>query len=180
MPLNKGYLTAKTDKESDEYDTPVEAIRPILPYIQEFAARLGRKPVIWCPFDLSTSNYVIEFQNAGYDVIYSHIDTGENFFFYEPEEPYDVIISNPPFSIKDKILERLAELDKPYAILLPLPSWQGQSRFEYLENSESIHFDKRVKFSKDGVVKGSPAFASSYLCKGFLKPNTNVWVKLRG
>ena len=119
------------------------------------------------------------FAAAGYKVLFSHIDTGENFFFYEPDEPYDIIISNPPFSIKDDILRRLEEIGKPYAILLPLPSWQGQSRFEYLKNSESIHFDKRVKFMKDGTVKNSPAFASSYLCKGFLEPNTNIWEELK-
>ena len=33
MTINKGYLTAKTDKESDEYDTPIEAITPILKYL---------------------------------------------------------------------------------------------------------------------------------------------------
>ena len=179
MPLNKGYLTAKTDKESDEYDTPVEAITPILKHLQKFSERVNHPVTIWCPFDLEKSNYVKIFAAAGYKVIYTHIDTGENFFFYEPEEPYDIIISNPPFSIKDDILKRLAEIGKPYAILLPLPSWQGHSRFKYLKNSESIHFDKRVKFIKDGAVQGSPAFASSYLCKGFLEPNTNVWEELK-
>ena len=42
---------------------------------------------------------------------------GKNFFFYEPEEHYDVIISNPPFSQKDDVLKRLYELDKPEMIL---------------------------------------------------------------
>ncbi len=179
MTINKGYLTAKTEKDSDAYDTPIEAINPILKYLQKFSERVGHQAVIWCPFDLQKSNYVKVFAAAGYEVLYSHIDTGENFFFYEPDEPYDIIISNPPFSIKDDILRRLEEIGKPYAILLPLPSWQGQSRFEYLKNSESIHFNKRVKFLKDGEVKTSPAFASSYLCKGFLEPNTNIWEELK-
>ena len=30
MRINKGYLTAKTDKASDEYYTPREAVIPIL------------------------------------------------------------------------------------------------------------------------------------------------------
>lgn len=59
------------------------------------------------------------FQNEGYQVIHSHIDEGKNFFFYEPDE-YDIIISNPPFSIKDDIIKHLYELSKPYAILLPI------------------------------------------------------------
>ena len=37
-------------------------------------------------------------------VIYTHIDKGYNFFYYEPDK-YDIIISNPPFSCKDDILK---------------------------------------------------------------------------
>lgn len=37
MPLNKGYLTAKTDKASDEVFTPEYAVRPLLRYIALYA-----------------------------------------------------------------------------------------------------------------------------------------------
>lgn len=78
---------------------------------------------IWCPFDLNFSKYVEVLSTIpNVKVINTHIDTGENFFYYEPEEDYDIIISNPPFSCKDDILKRLYELDKPYAMLLPVPS----------------------------------------------------------
>jgi hypothetical protein len=33
MPLNTGYLTAKTDKASDEVYTPKYAITPLLKYL---------------------------------------------------------------------------------------------------------------------------------------------------
>jgi len=33
MPLNKGYLTAKTDKASDETYTPAYAIKPLVKYV---------------------------------------------------------------------------------------------------------------------------------------------------
>jgi len=36
MPLNKGYLTAKTDKASDEVFTPSYAIYPLIKYIENF------------------------------------------------------------------------------------------------------------------------------------------------
>lgn len=35
MALNKGYLQAKTDKESDETYTPSYAVKPILKYISK-------------------------------------------------------------------------------------------------------------------------------------------------
>lgn len=168
MAINKGYLTAKTNKLSDEYYTPKEAVLPILQYIDK-----GNKTnyTIWCPFDDETSEYVKCIKEEGYNVIYSHIDEGKNFFYYEPEEPYDCIISNPPFSLKDDVLKRLDELNKPYAILLPLPTLQGQKRFKYLIDSEVLIFDKRINFWQDKehtkMVRGV-AFASIYICKNFL------------
>ena len=173
MSINKGYLTAKTDKESDEYYTPKEAVIPIIKYLK-------REMVVWCPFDTEDSEYVKCIQANGNKVIFSHIDNGENFFSFEPKERYDVIISNPPFSLKDDILKRLDELNKPFAILLPLPTLQGQKRFEYLKNCEALIFDKRINFYNDKehrvMVKGV-AFASIYICKNFL-PEKLIFEKL--
>ena len=163
MPINKGYLTAKTNKESDEVYTPSYAVKPIIKYIKPGS-------IVWCPFDTVDSAYVEELNAAGFTVIYSRIDDGYNFFEYEPDE-YDVIISNPPFSIKDDILRRLNELDKPYAMLMPLPALQGQKRFKYLKGSQALIFDKRINYFKDRKTKEIQkgiSFASIYICKGFL------------
>lgn len=51
MPLNVGYLQAKTDKASDEVYTPAYAVKPIIKYIKQ-------SDVVWCPFDLEDSEYV--------------------------------------------------------------------------------------------------------------------------
>lgn len=177
MAINKGYLTAKTDKQSDEYYTPKEAVLPIIKYIDK-----GNKPsyTIWCPFDSEESEYVKCIRAAGHKVIASHIDDNKNFFYYEPDEWYDYIISNPPFSLKDDILKRLYELNKPFAILLPLPTLQGQKRFEYLKDCQALIFDKRVNFWQDKehtkMAKGV-AFASIYICKDFL-PNDLIFEKM--
>ena len=168
MPLNKGYLTAKTDRESDEVYTPAYAVQPLVKYIKQF----NPNTTIWCPFDMEYSEYVKIFKQAGFKVIYSHIDNGENFFYYEPEENYDVIISNPPFSQKDDVLKRLYELNKPYAMLLPIPSLQGQARFPYLKDDlQYLGFDKRINYymNKDFTqVQKGVSFGSCYLCKHFL------------
>lgn len=177
MAINKGYLTAKTDKQSDEYYTPKEAVLPIIKYIDK-----GNKPsyTIWCPFDTEESEYVKCIRAAGHKVIASHIDDNKNFFYYEPDEWYDYIISNPPFSLKDDVLKRLCELNKPFAVLLPLPTLQGQKRFEYLKDCQALIFDKRVNFWQDKehtkMAKGV-AFASIYICKEFL-PNDLIFEKM--
>lgn len=173
MPLNKGYLTAKSNKESDETYTPAYAIRPIVKYVEDYMKRNQKETLtIWCPFDLSNSKYIEVLSTIpNVKLIYTHIDTGENFFFYEPEEKYDVIISNPPFSCKDDILKRLDELGKPYAMLLPLPTLQGQGRFKYLQNIQYLGFDKRINYYRDPsmkIIQDGVSFASCYLCKNFL------------
>lgn len=173
MPINKGYLQAKTTKQSDEVYTPAYAVKPIIKYIKP-------NSVIWCPFDTVDSAYVEELNAAGFTVIYSHIDNGQNFFEYEPEK-YDVIISNPPFSIKDDILRRLDEFNKPYAMLMPLPALQGQKRFKYLKGSQALIFDKRINFFKDQKTKEIQkgiSFASIYICKDFL-PKDLIFEELK-
>lgn len=164
MPLNVGYLRAKTDKASDEVYTPAYAVVPIIKYIKP-------NSVVWCPFDKADSEYVKEISKAGFKVIFSHIDEDKNFFYYEPEEAYDCIISNPPFSIKDDVVKRLSELNKPYALLLPIPSLQGQKRFQYIKDCQALIFDKRINYYtnplKKEIQKGV-SFGSFYLCKDFL------------
>ena len=146
MAINKGYLTAKTDKESDEVYTPSYAIIPLLKYVKIF-------------------------KENGNKVIYSHIDLGQNFFDYEPNEKYDFIISNPPFSIKDDVIKRLSELNKPFAMLFPIPTLQGQKRFPYMKNCQALIFDKRINYFKNKETKEiqkGVSFGSFYLCKNFL------------
>lgn len=172
MGINKGYLKAKTDKASDEVYTPDYAIKPIIKYLPKGA-------VIWCPFDENDSEYVILLRKAGFKVINTHIDYEQNFFFYEPEN-YDIIVSNPPFSIKDDILKRLYELNKPYAMLLPIPSLQGQKRFPYIKDCQALIFDKRINYYKDKITKEiqkGVSFGSFYLCKNIL-PKDLIFEKL--
>lgn len=163
--INKGYLTAKTNKESDEAYTPSYAIKPILKYLP------NKNLTIWCLFDHDDSEYVKILREYGYNVINSHIDYDQNFFFYEPKQKYDIIISNPPFSIKDDILKRLYELDKPYMMLLPIPTLQGQKRYFYIKDCQALIFDKRINYFKDKntkeILKGV-SFGSFYLCRKIL------------
>lgn len=176
MGVNKGYMTAKTTTASDEYYTPREAVLPILEYVEQGGFR-----TVWCPFDTEESEYVKCLRELGVEVIATHIDNGQNFFYYEPEEDYDCIISNPPFSVKDDILKRLSEIGKPYAILLPLPTLQGQKRFDYLQDSEALIFDKRINFWKNKehtLMNRDVAFASIYICKNFL-PEKLIFKKLQ-
>ena len=73
---------------------------------------------------------------------------------------------------KDEVLKRLYELGKPFAILLPLNSLQGVSRYKYFKQGvQLLAFDKRIGFhnpeNMQEFKKGS-SFATAYFCKDIL------------
>ena len=71
----------------DELCTPNEAVEMILPYIPK------EVKTIWECTAIEESNIVKVLRDAGYNVITSHIENGQDFFKYEPEN-YDMIIYN--------------------------------------------------------------------------------------
>lgn len=173
--INKGYYfdSDKTSK-GDECFTPYYAVEPLLKYLK-------KNKVIWCPFDEKFSAYVNMFRENGYKVIRSHLNDGKDFFKVEPPMHYDIIISNPPFSEKDKVIKRLYELNKPFAILLPLNAIQGKARFKYFKKGlQILAFDKRIKFHIDDMKNHSigNTFASGYFCRNFL-PNDFILEELK-
>ena len=143
---------------NDECYTPDYGVKPILKYIPKDA-------IVWCPFDTPQSEFVkqIEEQN---EVIYSHINTGRNFFEYEPYE-WDVIVSNPPFTDKRKFFERALSFDKPFALIMT-NTWLNDSapmRLFKDKDLQLLMFDKRMKFlSPDGRDNNKITFSSSYYC----------------
>ena len=170
MGLNIGYLTSN---KKDEAYTPYYAVEPIIKYINP-------NLIIWCPFDQEWSAYVRLLRENGNVVITGHINNGLDFFKYEPDY-YDIIITNPPFSCKDEVIARLYELNKPFAILLPLNSLQGVNRYEYFKNGiQLLTFDQRIDFHDpehmDVPNKGTP-FASAYFCRDIL-PNDLIIERL--
>ncbi len=163
--INKAYLTSGRTAEADDVYTPFYAVEPLLKYIP-------KDKIIWCPCDGVHSAYVKLFTENGYKVIRSSIQEGQDFLLYEPDIHYDIIITNPPFSKKDKMLKRLDDLKKPFAVLLPMNSLQGQKRFEVFKKGiQILAFDKRVDYHTNNnfktYTKGNH-FASAYFCRNVL------------
>lgn len=124
--MNTGYLTCERTAKGNNVYTPFYAVEPLLKYIPE-------NKIIWCPFDEKWSAFVQIFINNGYKVVSSCISENKDFFTYEPKE-WDILISNPPYSLKTKILKRCYEFNKPFVLLLPLPSLQGIERYKLFKN----------------------------------------------
>lgn len=158
--------------KNDECYTPSYGVQPILKYIPKHFK-------VWCPFDKSDSEFVKLIKENGNEVIYSHIDLGQDFFNYEPKEHWDCIISNPPFTNKRKIFERALSFNKPFALMMSL-TWLNDSAPSKLfmkKKLELLMFDKRIKFLNNGVVENKITFSTAYFCHDFL-PNQIIFEEL--
>lgn len=98
-----GFHT-KTFTVHDDYMTPKyawENIQHLIP----------KDKKIWEAFygDGKSGSYLKE---LGFDVIHEQVDFFEN-------NLGDILVSNPPFSKSKLIFQRLAELDKPFIMIMP-------------------------------------------------------------
>lgn len=154
MKQMSNWLSKPRFNIKDEYYTPSILVKPIIKYLRPNAT-------IWCPFDTENSEFVILLKEAGHKVIYSHIWYGQDFFEFEPEEYYDYIISNPPFTRKLDVLKRLYEIGKPFAMVMGLPILNYQEIGEFFLDKELqlLIVDKKVSF--DGKTA---SFNNSYFC----------------
>lgn len=151
--------------ENDEYNTPLYAVAIIASYL----LKLKDIKTIWCPFDEENSNYVKLLRNLGYKVvatIYKN-EKGQDFLTYMPDFEFDAIVSNPPFSIKNEILEKCYSYNKPFALLLPFTMFNSKGTIEIInKHSNNIQFlmiNQRISFNG-----ARPNFGVWYICKDIL------------
>lgn len=145
----------------DEQFTPKETVECLLPYIQHL-----KNKIIWCPFDLEDSEFVQVLKGDGFNVLYSHIDYGQDFMEYEPDT-WDVIISNPPYKNKRMFWERCLSLGKPFALLMPVNTLSDS-----LINTTMKGRDEELQllipsrrtwfYNENGVLRKSPSFKAIY------------------
>ena len=146
----------------DEQLTPRKTVEILLPYITHL-----KNKIIWCPFDKEDSNFVKVLTENGYNVVYSHIEYGQDFFKYEPNE-WDVIISNPPYTNKRAFWERCLGFGKPFTLLLPLNILSDSVINTTMKGKEDdfclLIPSRRTKFYNaiTKQVGNSPTFKASY------------------
>lgn len=121
-------LDKVANSHNDEFYTPLYAIKPILEFIPPSVK-------VWCPFDTEQSLFVKELSKTN-EVVYSSLLNGQNFFEIEVPENTKYIISNPPYSLKTEVLERLFKFDIPFAMLLGIVGlFESKKRFEMFRDN---------------------------------------------
>ena len=114
---------------NDEIYTPEIAIIPLLKY-------LPKDVKIWECTDYGESNITKVLKEHGYNVISTHKDNFD-FLIDSPMFEFDMIITNPPYSLKDEFIEKCYQYQKPFALLLPITALEGIKRGGYIENTVS-------------------------------------------
>jgi len=122
---------SKRDKfeKPDECFTPENAIYPLLPYLKE-----GQ--MIWdCAF--GSGRLAEHFNKFGFNVVGL---TNYDFLKEDSDKiaEFDVIITNPPYSLKDKFLEKAFKIGKPFAFLLPLTTLEGMKRSKMFRENDIL------------------------------------------
>ena len=151
--------------KNDECYTPIYGVKPIIKYVNP-------KDKIWCPFDTKESEFVKQLKENGNIVYNTHISLGQDFYTYEPDFNFNCIISNPPFTDKRKIFEKVLSYNKPFALLMS-NTWLNDSAPKQLfkhKDLQLLMFEERMKFINPtgSLMNNNITFSSSYYCWNFL------------
>lgn len=155
----------------DECYTPAYAINLLLPY-------LNKDWEIWdCAF--GSGRLAHHLQEKGFKVFGNKDINFLNFFSENLGFNFDCIITNPPYSLKDKFLKRAFEIGKPFTFLLPLTTLEGIKRGKMFKDNgiQILIPNKRINFEIPSGKKSS-WFATAWFCWKLNLPKDLNFVEL--
>ena len=147
--MKQAMINYVKQPKNDLLYTPEFAVKPLLKYLPE------EKLTVWECCDGGGSAITKRLREAGYKVISTDIQTGFDFLKDKPDFEFDMIITNPPFSLKNQFLKKCYEYQKPFALLLPITALEGVERNKLFARYgiSVIVLDRRINFMKE--KKGS-------------------------
>ena len=139
-------------KKDDCYMTPKIVFKSI-------AHLVPKDKIIWECF-YGDGNSGKHLKELGFKVEHHDID-----FFDDPPFNYEILLSNPAYSIKAKVFKRLAEIDKPFLMLVPVATITKQYLKKYFKDKIQLVIpERRIQFIKDGIQTDRCYFDTVWLC----------------
>lgn len=151
--MKKALIDYMKNEKNDELYTPEYAIKPLLKY-------LPKNAVIWECTDFGKSNITKVLRDNGFKVV--NTNKAEIDFLQDNIDfDFDIIITNPPYSLKDKFIQKCYEYGKPFCLLLPITSLEGIERGKLWRKNgiDLLVFDRRNEF-----MGKSCYFNTSWFC----------------
>jgi len=159
------------NQRKDRYFTPDWAVESIINQIPKDVK------TIWeCACGEKNISKVLE--KHGYNVISTDIVDGFDFLTDKMDKDFDMILTNPPFSLKTEFLEKCYEYEKPFLLLLPITILESNKRMMMYKQYGVQFFmlPKRVNFissyEEDKNKKSSAPFFSIWI--GLINDNKNT------
>ena len=157
---------------TNEIYTPEYAINPLIPFLNKYK-------IIWdCAY--GKGHLAKAFNKKGFKCIgreeLDFLNDGE---YSEEWNKSEIMITNPPYSIKDKFLEKAYSLGKPFAFLMPLTALEGIKRGD-LYNKFGIQLiipNRRIDFITPNGGK-SAWFQVAWFCYKLNLPKDLMFIKL--
>jgi hypothetical protein len=143
---------------SNDFQTPAWVLKPLIPYIPD--------GIVWecaCGKGNLVKGLAYYIETIGTDLL-----TGTDFLTCNIPNGVTSIITNPPYTIKDKFLERCYEIGLPFALLMPLTALEGIKRQALYRKHglELILLPRRIDWITPSGIKGGSWFASAWFTNG--------------
>jgi len=161
---------------ADDFQSPRYSLTPLIPFL-----KLNKFKVIWECAE-GKGNLSNELRSKGFLVIGSDIKSNpkHDFLTWTPDQ-FDCIITNPPYSLKEKFIERCYKLGKPFALLLPLTALESEKRQKFYRKYgvQLIIPNKRIDFDTPSGQGSGSWFCTMWLTWGLNLPKDINFVEIQ-
>jgi len=144
--------TNAVEFKDDDYETSKEILSDLLPFIEDYK-------IVYDPF-YCNGRVIEEWKQLNKECINEKKDA----FNRQHPENFDILISNIPFSCKEKCLELAFKLDKPFILLMPIDALGSKWIRKYFDKLDYIIPPGRYNFLKKGLKTKGSWFDTMWVC----------------
>ena len=136
--MNPNKIVGAGNKRSkyDFYPTPADVTEALLRQLDSPFPRCLLR-TIWEPA-AGTGNVSKVLEEKGFKVISTDIQSGHDFLKDDAPAGWDMIITNPPFSLAEQFIRKAYSYGKPFAFLLKCQFFHAKKRLKLFEECRPL------------------------------------------